>query len=168
LGYGLDTGGSLTFKYNFKGALSDQDGNPIWGAQVTLKDATGTTVYSNTTDTEGNFDAGAVITRILIPTDMVKGVWYVVPAHEDTHVANGYLSRTLKTPHTLTIEKGGYTTYQDVISLTSKLSLDLALSPPIPLAYIPVPSGEFIITANSGANLDVILYSPAIEVDLDE
>ena len=168
LGFILGTGGSLTFKQTVQGNVSDRDGNAISGAQVTLKDATGATVFSDTTDANGNFNAGAVISRILEPASALIGVYSVAPAHEDTHVSNGYLSRTMKTPHTLTIEKAGYVKYQDVINLTSKLNLKVSLSLPSSSEYIPVPSGQFTITANSKANLDVILNSPAIEVDLNE
>jgi len=166
LGYGHNLNGWLKFQNTIKGSVSDQAGTPISGAAVTVKDKDGNTVYSGTTDINGKFDAGAVTARVLYPTAQINGVWSVAQAHEDTHIADGWLSRTMHTPHTLTIEKAGYETYVDVFNLVEKKDLDLALSPAPAPVYLAVPSGEFTIEAQTEANLEVALSSSQIEVTL--
>ncbi|MDO9071604.1 MAG: hypothetical protein Q7V36_08820, partial [Deltaproteobacteria bacterium] len=46
----------------------------------------------------------------------------------DTHIANGDLTKVDSNPHTVTITKAGYQTYQDTITINRKMDLEVALS----------------------------------------
>jgi hypothetical protein len=124
----LGVGGSLTFKNSFKIKVSDKNDNPIEGASVVIKNAAGTTVSSGDTDADGKYDAGYLTNRIISPTTLVNGKTSINAAHEDTHIANGYLTRVISNPHTITITKAGYQDYEDVITLDRKMDLEIALS----------------------------------------
>lgn len=164
LGYANGPGGSLTFQYTVKGTVSDPAGTPISGAEVVIRDQGGATVYAGATDDHGRFEAGALTARVLSPTPKVHGVFLVEAAPEDSLVAEGWLNLSLNTPHTLTIEKSGYQPYVDVINLTEKKELDVALTPVPAPVYLAVPSGSFAITAACRASLEVAVHSREIEV----
>jgi hypothetical protein len=159
LGWNLDVGGSLTFKNSVKGRVSDQEGNPLIGAQVTIKDALDNVVFDDTTDSNGKFDARDLTTRVLSPTEKVVGVQYVAEAHEDTLVADGWLERTWHTPHTLTIEKAGYQTYKDLLEVDRKMELEVALGP-------FVPKNKLDVEIQSSPTLEVELFARRLVVEL--
>jgi hypothetical protein len=129
LAYTLGLGGSLTFKHSFRGQVRDQAGGFLVGAQVTITDVLDNVVFTDVTDSNGEFDAGDLTARVLEPTSKVVGVGNVAAAHEDTHVANGWLTRTMHTPHVLTIEAAGYQTYRDVLEIDRKMELEISLKP---------------------------------------
>jgi hypothetical protein len=124
----LGTGGSLTLKNSFKIRVSDANDNPIEGASVVIKNAAGNTVSSGDTDADGEYDAGYLTNRVLSPTSQLTGVNNRAAAHEDTHIANGDLTRVDSNPHTFTITQAGYQDYQDVITIDRKMDLEIALS----------------------------------------
>jgi hypothetical protein len=134
LGFGLGTGGSLTFKFSFKIRVSDKLDNLIVGADVVIKDTAGTTVSSGVTDANGEYDAGYLTDRVLRPTSNLTGVSSRAAAHEDTHIAAGDLTRVNSNPHTITITQAGYQDYEDVITIDRKMDLEIALNDLIPNA----------------------------------
>jgi hypothetical protein len=128
LASGLGVGGTLTFKYSLKVRVSDKLDNIIVGASVIIKNAAGTTVSSGVTGADGKYDAGYLIDRVLNPTSAVSGLTSIIAAHEDTHIANGYLTRVISNPHTITITQTGYQDYEDIITVNRKMDLEIALS----------------------------------------
>jgi hypothetical protein len=124
----LGLGGSLTFKFSLKIRLSDKFDNVLEGASVVIKNAAGTIVSSGVTDANGDYDAGYLTDRILSPTALLVGIVSRIPAHEDTLIANGDLTRVIRNPHTIIITKDGYQDYEDVITINRKLDLEIALS----------------------------------------
>ncbi|PIU54137.1 MAG: hypothetical protein COS90_02385 [Deltaproteobacteria bacterium CG07_land_8_20_14_0_80_60_11] len=124
----LGVGGSLTFKFSLKIRISDKNDNPLEGASVVIKNAAGTTVSSGNTGADGKYDAGYLTDRVLSPTSLVLGKSSIAAAHEDTHIANGYLTRVISNPHTITITQAGYQDYEDVITVDRKMDLEIALS----------------------------------------
>lgn len=128
LGIGLGVGGPLTFKNSIKVRVSDKNDNIIVGASVVIKDAAGTTVSSGVTGADGKYDAGYLTDRVLNPTSQLIGQTTRAAAHEDTHIANGDLTRVISSPHTITITKTGYQDYQDIITINRKINLEIALS----------------------------------------
>ncbi len=142
LGYGLNVGGSLTFKNSLKLRVSDSSGNPLAGASVVIKNAAGDTESSGFADANGGYDAGYLTNRVLSPTAQLIGIWYRAAALEDTHIANGDLTKMDSNPHTLTITKDGYQVYRDTITINRKMDLEIALSylnsSPISLGLVPL------------------------------
>lgn len=67
-------------------------------------------VSSLTTDENGEVDCGYLYRYVLFPTEKINGLFWVNAALPDTHIANGYLTKTDHTPHTVTISKDGYQT----------------------------------------------------------
>jgi hypothetical protein len=117
----------LTLKYSLKLRLSDSSDNPISGASVVIKNTAGTTVSSGETDADGIYDAGYLTNRVFYPTSQLNGIISRTAALEDTLIANGDLTRTVSNPHTITISKEGFQTYQDTITIDQKLDLEVAL-----------------------------------------
>ena len=138
LALSLGIGGSLTFKYSLKLRVSDIIDNSIVGASVVIKNVAGTTVSSGNTDANGNYDAGYLTNKVLAPTSQLIGVSNRAAALEDTHIANGDLTKVESTPHTITITKAGFQTYQDTITINRKLNLEVALQR---LNILPVDGG---------------------------
>lgn len=138
LAFALSTGGSLTFKNSFKIRVSDRNDNSVEGASVVIKNAAGTTVSSGNTDASGKYDAGYLTDRVLSPTSLISGQSNRPAAHEDTHIAEGYLTRVDSNPHTITITQAGYQDYQDTITINRKINLEIALSR---LNILPTSSG---------------------------
>lgn len=128
LGLSLNIGGSLTFKNSLKLRVSDSNDNPLSGASVVIKNTAGSTVSSGNTDANGNYDAGYLTNRVLTPTNQVIGISNIGPFLEDTHIANGDLTKVDSNPYTVTIAKTGYQTYQDTITINRKMDLEVALS----------------------------------------
>jgi hypothetical protein len=56
------------------------------------------------------------------------GMPSIAAALEDDHLTAGWLTRVDSNPHSVTIAKTGYQTYQDVITINRKLDLEVALS----------------------------------------
>jgi hypothetical protein len=108
--------------------LSDKLDNVLEGASVVIKNVAGTTVSSGVTDANGEYDAGYLIDRVLSPTSVVNGKSSYPAAHEDTHIANGVLTRVIRNPHTITITATGYQDYEDVITVDRKMDLEVAMS----------------------------------------
>jgi len=79
--------------------VMDRDGNPIDGAQVTLKDNSGNTIFNVTTDSNGD-----IVTQ-------------QVPLLVNTVVA-GVLTRNNLSPFELTIFKEGYNQYKEITEYT--------------------------------------------------
>ena len=138
----LGTGGSLTFKNSLKMLITDCNGNPLAGASMVIKNEAGSTVSSGNTDANGNDDAGYLTNRVLSPTAAVIGLPNITAALEDDHITAGKLTKVDSNPHTVTIAKTGYQTYQDVITIDRKLDLEVALSSvrnsPMNLGLVPL------------------------------
>lgn len=158
LGYSLTDTGSMTFKNTVVGKVSNRAGEAISGATVTIIDKDGATVYSGSTDTNGKFNAGALTSRIVRPTTKMNGVWSVPAAHEDTHIANGWLTREYRTPHTVRIIKPGYRPYIGYLWLDKKMDLEVTLSPfescyPIDVEVMSAPG--LTVEVTHGGNITV-------------
>jgi hypothetical protein len=124
----LGIGGSLTFKYSIQIRVSDKLDNVIVGASVVIKNAAGTEVASGVTDANGIYNAGYLTDRVLRPTMQLVGISSRTPAHEDTLIAAGDLTRVTSNPHTIIITQVGYQDYEDVITINRKMNLEIALS----------------------------------------
>jgi hypothetical protein len=159
--------------------VTDKAGNTLTvtrGYQGTTKRATGTNAYSTaaqrvlvqrtalTTDADGKVDLEPLIHRVLETLRSDGG--HNQAGYENDLVSQGWVGRTYLSPYTFRVEKAGYETYTDVITLTEKKVLDVALSPVPSPVYLAVPSGEFSIEAEAPATLDAALSSPQIEVTL--
>jgi hypothetical protein len=99
--------GKIYRQYTFDLHLADINGNPISGATVTLKDNTGSTVFSLTTAADGRI------------TEQTVSRGYYDQAHGSTLQDYG--------PHTLIITTDGYQDYQDVITIEAAMSLEVAM-----------------------------------------
>jgi hypothetical protein len=112
LGYlstGMGLGGSMTFQYSLKIKATDVNGNALTSASVTIKDADGVETLA-TTDASGEYDAGYLTARILVPLVSKTGYEGYSPKSETTMIADGTLEANYKTPHTITFTKPGYQT----------------------------------------------------------
>lgn len=105
--YGTNTK-SVYRQYEFDLTVTDATGAPINGATVTLKDKNGNTIFSLTTDANGQ-----------IATQTVSRGYYD-QAHGDT--LQDY------SPHTLTITKAGCQTYVKQFTLTEKTKWEIKLA----------------------------------------
>jgi len=73
---------------------------------------------------------------------------------------------TTYSPYRLRISKEGYADYEDVVEVDRpQMSLEVALQPPPPPVYVPVPASELEV-ALSRPRLAVELRSPQLEVEL--
>jgi hypothetical protein len=100
--------GKVYRQYEFDLTVTDKDNNPISGATVTLKDKDGNTVFTATTDTNGN-----------IATQTVSRGYY---QQSTGNTLNEY------SPHTLTIEKAGYQIYIKGFTLAEKTKWEIKLT----------------------------------------
>lgn len=141
-----NSGGRINRQYTLNLAVSDALGFPLPGATVTLTDKNGSQVFSQVTGAEGQ-----------IPTQVVTRGYY--------EQATGSTLQDYG-PHSLTITRDGYETYRDVLTIAARLDLDLALSPAAGPVYIPVPAEKFSVEFSSPVNLEVMLSSREIAVDL--
>jgi len=103
-------------QYEFDLTVTDKDAAPIEEASVTLKDKDGNTVFSTSTDVNG---------QITIQT--VSRGYY--------NQANG---NTLQeySPHTLIIEKAGYQTYSKVFTLAEKTKWAIKLTKTVDIIFV--------------------------------
>jgi hypothetical protein len=101
--------GRLYRQYTFDLNVTDNNGVPLSGATVTLKDKNGNTVFSVTTAANGTIAEQTVS----------RGCYDY--AHGSTLQDYG--------PFTLTISKSGYATYTQIFTLTSKTSWQISLNP---------------------------------------
>jgi hypothetical protein len=84
-------------------------------------------IASLTTDVNGMAQPGeGILVREVFP---LSAAGYKTDT-EDNLVTQGWLGRTYFTPHTLTITKAGYQTYQDVVTIDRKMDLEVALLTP--------------------------------------
>ena len=106
----------------------------VRGYGGTTKRATGVSSYSNqkvlkqlaslTTEADGR----ATFTEAITMKELaISGASSFRSGYEDALVTAGWLVKTMKTPHTLTITKTGYQDYQDVIAIDRKMDLEVAL-----------------------------------------
>ena len=100
--------GKMYRQYEFGLRVTDKDNNPISGATVTLKDKNGNQVFQVSTGADGR-----------ISTQTVSRGYYD-QSHGDT--LQEY------SPHTLTIEKAGYQTYEKKFTLEAKTSWEIKLA----------------------------------------
>jgi len=92
---------------------------------VTLKDVFGDTLFSVNTEDDGKITTQEVLYKIYEYLAGTAGGTY------DTDI-------TTHSPHTLTITKAGYQTYEDVITIDRKMDLEIALAPYVPVNPIKV------------------------------
>jgi hypothetical protein len=100
-------------QYEFDLTVTDKDNNPLSSASATLKDKDGNTVFSVTTDANGN-----------IATQTISRGYYD-QAHGDT--LQEY------SPHTLTVSKAGYQTYVKKFVLAEKTKWAIKLAKAVPV-----------------------------------
>jgi hypothetical protein len=142
-------------KFTLNLRVSDIADNPVSGASVTIKDKNGDEITGSpfTTDENGKIEAPEVLIK-----QFVRGASPPTWTTDTTEYG----------PHSITIEKDGYQTYQDVIALDRTMDLEVALSSVPPPVYVNVPSGEVDITLASPALLGVALVADGIRVQLSE
>ncbi len=138
--------GRINRQYSLDLTVHAASGAPLAGAVVTLTNGLGSTVINQTTGADG-----------AIPTQTVTRGYY--------EQASGSTLQDYG-PHTLTITREGYETYQDVLNLTAKTSLSVSLLPARPPLYIPTPAETFFIEIAPSAELLVKLSAPVLEVAL--
>ena len=98
-------------KYTVNIKVIDKDGNPIEGANVTLKDVDGTEVFSATTDSNGE-----------IPEQEVSRGYCQYPDNNlETNLTKDY------SPHTLTISHQDYPSREFKFTLDKKIDWEIAL-----------------------------------------
>lgn len=114
--WGIAPYNNIYRQYEFDLTVTDKNNNPINGATVTLKDKDGNTVFTTTTDVNGQ-----------IATQTVSRGYY--------NQANG---NTLQdySPHTLIIEKAGYQSYSKTFTLTDKTKWELKLTRTIDIIFV--------------------------------
>lgn len=95
-------------QYTFDLTVTDKDNNPLNNAAITLKDKNGTVVSSVSTNESGQ-----------ITTQTVTRGYYAQPTG---NVLQDY------GPHTLTITKAGYQTYQKTLILGDKVTWEIKLA----------------------------------------
>jgi len=100
--------GTIYRQYEIDIAVTDKDDNPLSGATVTLRDKDGNQVFQVTTEVNGE-----------IATQTVSRGYY--------DQANGDTLQDYS-PHTLTIEKGGYQTYEKRFMLKEKTTWEIKLA----------------------------------------
>jgi len=100
--------GKIYRQYTFNLKVTEQDGTAISGATVTLKDKNDATVFSVSTAVDGTI------------TEQTVSRGYYDQAHGDT--LQDY------SPHTLTIEKSGYQTYEKTFTLEQKTDWEIKLA----------------------------------------
>lgn len=103
-------------QYTFNLLVTDQDGNAISDATVTLKDISDNTVFSVSTAVDGTITEQTVTYKKYISDGTVG--WHTNSTITDYG------------PHTLTITKSGYADYEDVITIDEKKDLKISLSLP--------------------------------------
>ncbi len=137
-------------KYTVNVTIVDEDGNPIDGATITVKDNTGATQFTDTTDANGQI-TGNQITKVYISIDYhgelyasdgtsLLTVNYYPNNHPtygyfrtyldggaDDALAENYCTHTIYTQFTITVSKSGYETYVWKGSIDNKLSKVIAL-----------------------------------------
>ncbi len=145
---------TLWEKFTLELGVSDQSGGPVSGATVTLRDNQGAVAFQASTGEDGTIPRQTVTSRF----------WRFDPVAvpDFPHIRRFNLG-----PFQLTVSQTGFATYRDVLTLTEKQKLQVALSPPA-TGYLPVPSGEFHIEAQPVGHLEVALSSPQMEVTLHD
>ena len=98
-------------RYTFKTRAKDSNGNLLVGASIILKNVDGTTVVSETTDSNGE-----------ISDVVLSNMWtYTRPVSAIVQVKKDY------SPFTLYITKDGYETYSGEVNVDSKTTLSVTL-----------------------------------------
>jgi hypothetical protein len=100
--------GKMYRQYTFDLKATDNNGAPLSGTTVTLKDKNGNTVFSVSTAADGTI------------TQQTVSRGYYDYAHGNTLQDYG--------PHTLTISKSGYMAYTHTFTLTGKTSWEISLN----------------------------------------
>jgi hypothetical protein len=130
------SGTTIYRQYEFDLNVTDSSGNPINTATVTLKDKDGNTVFSVSTDANGN----------IVQQTVSRGYY---------NQANG---NTLQDygPHTLTITKAGYQTYTWTGLIDEKIDWRITLLPPtgggvtfLKIKEVPTPIEEASLLLNT-------------------
>lgn len=138
LGYnagGMLLTGSLTFQYTFTLQVVNSVGSVLSDVSVLVKDSTGATVATGTTDVNGQYTPGVLTSYILIPLISKTGYEGYSPKAEATMVSDGTLRRDLYTPHTITLSKTGYITKTLIYNMDRKREEVEQLELSVPVIY---------------------------------
>ncbi len=140
--------GRINRQYSLAVVVKDTAGAPLPGATVVLTDRLGNQVFRQTTGPDGK----------IVPQIVTRGYY---------EQATGAVLQDLG-PHTLTVSKDGFESYRDVLELTAKMDLSLALIPSRAPVYALVPLERVTIEVSPPAFLEARLSSWVLEVALDD
>lgn len=161
----VGAGGSQTWavhtaiwKHTLALTVLDDDGAPLLGAVVTIKDGTGATVYSGTTDVNGQIPTQYLVRKTQVdyryetPTPVVT----TYTPHTVTITATGYADRTL----TLTMDRARVEVEQmaEPIYVPQLVPYDPALAMDV------AAQGVILDVADQGLTLDVAAQGLVLDV----